>query len=272
MQIDQIVKEYEIEKPILDQFKIKLHDLIADLLNDEKIQYQIIESRTKDVDSFKNKIQREGKSYKDPINEITDLVGLRIILYYLSDVIKVSRIINSEFKVIPEHSFDKINLLEPNEFGYLSLHQVIKIKQPRAKLSEWKKFEEIYAEIQIRTVLQHAWASISHALLYKRESEVPKKMKRKLNRLSSLLELTDEQFQELKFEQEKTSKEIDISVSNKKLDIDININSIKSFFSNFELNKTLMEILEKYDRYIFTSANDREDYSLIVQLSEQMGN
>jgi hypothetical protein len=71
------------------------------------------------------------------------------------------------------------------------------LNKERKALTEWNLMKDLKAEVQVRTVLQHAWAAISHALQYKHEQEVPKHLARQLFRLSGLLELADEEFSSL---------------------------------------------------------------------------
>jgi len=130
------------------------------------------------------------------------LCGLRVITYTLSDVKRVCALIEREFTLAPQHTVDKAKLLAPAEFGYRSRHFVGQLSPTRNTLAEWKRFAGLFAEIQVRTVLEHAWAAIDHALRYKRDEDVPTEQKRTLFRLSALLELADEDFDKLKEWQE----------------------------------------------------------------------
>jgi GTP pyrophosphokinase len=65
-------------------------------------------------------------------------------------------------------------------------------------LGEWKPFDGLKAEIQVRTIGQHAWAAISHALQYKREQDAPVNVQRRLARLAGLLELVDDESEALR--------------------------------------------------------------------------
>lgn len=232
-------EKYRILRPKHEEFTSKVHSLIKELLNDNDIKTQNIECRTKTVESFLEKIDREGKSYTDPLNEMTDLSGIRIILYYLDDIEKVEKLFNTEFKVDSKNSINKKEVLDFDQFGYLSVHQIITLKNPRMDLSEWKKFKGFTAEIQIRTVLQHAWASISHALQYKSESDIPKELRRQLHRLSGLFELADEEFLQIKEKKNKIIDAINSSIETNKFEIPVNIDSLKSYFESSEVIKLI---------------------------------
>jgi ppGpp synthetase/RelA/SpoT-type nucleotidyltranferase len=158
------------------------------------IRYQTIEHRVKDAESLIQKVTRPEKQYGDPLSEVTDLAGVRITTYYLDDLDRVGNVIADNFAVSKEDSADRGALLRPNEFGYRSIHYVVSLSSGRSALPEWKPFGSMFVEVQVRTVLQHAWAAMSHALDYKGTHDVPALLSRRLYRLSGLLELADEEF------------------------------------------------------------------------------
>jgi ppGpp synthetase/RelA/SpoT-type nucleotidyltranferase/Flp pilus assembly protein TadD len=162
--------------------------------------YPIITSRTKSIESFAEKIQREGKDYKAPLKEITDLCGVRIITHTLDEVDRMEEAIGKEFAVDEKNSDDKGEKLKFNEFGYLSKHFIIQLKEPSGGWTN-KKLEglkELKAELQLRTLAQHTWADIYHELGYKNEFQLPGRYKREFARLAALLESCDRGFGDIK--------------------------------------------------------------------------
>jgi hypothetical protein len=97
---------------------------------------------------------------------------------------------------------DKRETLAADQFGYVSVHKVVSLSKERAQLTEWAAWKDVQFEVQVRTVLQHSWAAIDHALRYKVKTDVPKTSLRRLMRLSGLLELADQEFAELRKERE----------------------------------------------------------------------
>ena len=192
--MEPFINEYQLIRPLYEDYSERLRILLKSLIDENHIKYHLIESRTKSLESFKEKLLRKEPKYSNPIEEMTDLSGIRIIVYYIDDVEKIEKIIKEEFIIDEQNSIDKRTLLKTNEFGYQSVHYVISLSKDRQKLPEWKKYSKFKAEIQIRTVLQHSWASISHELEYKTKFEIPSTLKRKLFRLASLIELADEEF------------------------------------------------------------------------------
>jgi len=172
-------------------FTDSLFQLTEKLLNKAGVKYHTVEKRTKTLDSITEKLDR--KEIQN-VEDLTDITGLRIILYYQDDVDRVEEIIRTNFEIDKLNSVDKSKLYNSNEFGYLSVHYIISLSGIRITLPEWSDFHELKAELQIRTVLQHSWASISHELSYKKSYDVPKELERRLFRLAGLFELADEQF------------------------------------------------------------------------------
>jgi putative GTP pyrophosphokinase len=196
--VNDVIRQYRELLPTYKSFVSRLENLIVDLLKVEGIRIHFTESRVKTPESLNEKISRPGKSYDDPLNQIPDTVGVRVVLYYQDDVEKVGDVIKREFKVLEVEHSHQMNEYSPDQFGYLSVHYIVCLNKARADLTEWKATAGFRTEIQVRTVLQHSWAAISHALQYKREGDVPISLRRKLFRLAGLFELADEEFMELR--------------------------------------------------------------------------
>jgi putative GTP pyrophosphokinase len=227
-----------------------------------------IEYRTKDIAKFIEKIQREGKEYKNPLKEVTDLVGIRIIAYYKEDVDKIGEIIKKEFDVDLKNSIDKAQILDPDRFGYLSVHYVISLSPLRKELTEWKAFANIKAEIQVRTVLQHAWAAIDHKLRYKTAKEVPKTLRRQLFRLSALLEVADDEFSNLKRLIEDTKEYYSQEFKKGKLDIELDLSSLEVYLESTKQHLNWVKIAEQVG-FKFLKEED-EDIEDIIEDSKRI--
>jgi ppGpp synthetase/RelA/SpoT-type nucleotidyltranferase len=205
----KILKEFSEKKKLLEDFKTKLNSLLSELLEAKSINPHQITCRVKDYDRLRGKIERKGNKYTC-LADITDIVGLRIITYFEDDVDIIAEIIKKEFKIDEPNSVDK-RKLETDRFGYQSLHYVIEMSDERVKLSENKKFNGLKAEVQIRSVLQHAWAEIEHDLGYKSEIEIPQAARRSFYRIAALLETADIEFVNLK----KTLSEYKANISDR---------------------------------------------------------
>jgi putative GTP pyrophosphokinase len=233
--IETLTEQYRIVRPFYETYEQRLKELLDRLMRSSKIEYEKIESRTKTVNSLYEKTTRANKDYQEPLKEITDLIGLRIVLYYNDDLKPVCDIIEREFIIDKGLSIDKSQILKPHEFGYRSIHYIVSLSKNRSNLCEWKEFSEIKVEIQIRTVLQHAWASIDHALRYKTEQDAPSELRRRLFRLSGLLELADEEFSSIRLQQHAISKKTIDKINQGDSNLEINIITILEFIKRSAL-------------------------------------
>lgn len=195
---ESILKSYEAGRDTYQSFSSALAALISQLLKHEGIEIHSVSHRCKTLASLKGKISK--KHTYGLLEEITDLAGVRLITHYEDDVDKVARLIESEFKVDKENSIDKRVAMDPDKFGYLSLHYVVSLNDERAFLRENQSYAGLKAEIQIRSILQHSWAEIEHDTGYKSEVEVPRHIRRRFSRLAGLLEIADREFIDIRNE------------------------------------------------------------------------
>ena len=167
MKKNNILKEYRDQKQEFMSCEEKIKELLKELLDAEEIKYHTINSRIKEESSLEKKCNLKGDKY-NKLEDITDIIGIRVITYYSDDIDKVAKIIEDNFDVDKENSIDKRETLDIDRFGYLSLHYIVKLKEDRLKLQEYRNCNH-KVEIQIRSILQHAWAEIEHDLGYKNQ-------------------------------------------------------------------------------------------------------
>ena len=183
-----ILQEYRDNFSLFKEYEGKILALLKNSLDEAGIHLASIESRIKTEDSLAGKLERKGYKYKS-LADITDILGVRLITYYIDDVDKVATAIERLFEVDWENSIDKRKVHDIDSFGYLSLHYVCSTEE----------FPFRY-EILMRTVLQHAWANLDHDTGYKSGVEIPKRYMRSMSRLAGMLELIDEEFSKIRSE------------------------------------------------------------------------
>lgn len=216
-------------------------------MEDQEIPIQDINGRVKEKNSLDKKIDFKKGKYKK-LEDITDICGIRIITYFKNDVDKIAKILAGNFKIDKANTIDKRKTEDPEKFGYVSLHYVIELSEDRLKLDELKKFKGMRVEIQIRTVLQHAWAEIEHDLGYKSKKSIPKEVTRRFARLAGLIELADEEFTTIKeqsvvyFDDVKTNI---VEKENKK-SIGIDVISISSYILNDDNYRECINRIQDY--------------------------
>ena len=184
----------------------------------------LIQTRSKTLASFAEKIQRAGRHYVDPLEELPDLCGARIITHTLGEVSTVCHFLEKHFHIFEEDTHNKLDLMKSNEFGYLSYHYLVAFKPDTfsadtvpATLVE----KNLKAEIQVRTILQHAWADIAHEWSYKSRFDLPRRWKREFDRLAALLEEADQGFERLQRELKEYASSYDAYYSKEQLQTEI---------------------------------------------------
>jgi putative GTP pyrophosphokinase len=244
--VESVVNGYAVKWLVYDEFASHLADLVQDLMGKTGIESHAVENRAKSVESFREKIKRPGKAYVNALQEVSDLAGVRVILYYEEDVRKVCRLLEKEFLIVRSQSADKAKLLAEDQFGYRAVHYVIKLTNPRQRLPGWARYKGLKAEFQVRTVLQHAWAAFSHKLQYKTESHIPKQGRRRLERLAGLLELADDEFSDLKNQLMATSRRNKAKLFRGMYGLEIDLSSVTEYVWSSEVIAGIMSRFRKF--------------------------
>ncbi len=266
------VGDYRDKLETYQAFAERFKELLRELLKTSDIKIHFIESRAKTPESFAEKLSRPGKQYKDPFTELPDIVGVRIVLYYLDDIPKVGALLANEFSIIEEERGHLPESYAADQFGYLSMHYVLTLKDNRSALPEWNRFKEIKAEIQVRTVLQHSWAAVSHVLQYKREGNVPLALRRRLHRLCGLFELADEEFVTVRREASELTKVVSEALKNDPDSVDLDSESLKQLLSSWSDFPAIGEKLKALGWTIdLNSSDDEENIGFIIENSHRIG-
>lgn len=230
--MNNILVNYTKKYILYESFSTEIERLLKNILSDCSLQIHAITSRTKDPKSLEKKISKPDKSYSK-LEEITDLSGIRIITYFEKDIEAIKEIIVNEFQIDNSKSEDKREKIHEREFSYQSHHLIISLKKPREDLTDYLKYKNLYCEIQIRTILQHAWAEIEHDIGYKNQFNLPKSLSRRFGKLSALLELADDEFGRLKLDIENYAIESANLIKTENInDLLINEIVLKEFIEN----------------------------------------
>ena len=155
----------------------------------------IVQTRSKSISSFAEKAMRKRLETRDPVRQFTDLCGGRIIARTRSEVDALGEWIKEQFEIDAENSVDTSERLGPTEFGYRSVHYIVSF-DPRRTLCVPvdRSLYGLRAEVQLRTLLEHAWADFGHDVSYKGAFKLPRKWERDIALLSAELEDSDHAF------------------------------------------------------------------------------
>ena len=183
---EMLLQQYRELLPTLQQLADEASSQLRHALREQGIYITAMEHRVKTEKSLAGKLELKGAKYKS-IDDITDLVGLRVITFYTDEVDKVAAIAKRVFDIDWQESVDKRKLHQLDSFGYNSLHYICRLKTGGPRF-----------ELQMRTALQHVWSTIEHDTGYKGDVKIPREYKRQFSRLAGMMELIDDEFSRLR--------------------------------------------------------------------------
>jgi len=203
-------EEYDRLQPvrtkIIRELEICIEEALTSLSSPPRMQGRVKSFGSyfrKYIRLLKNAPAEQGTDASAPI--INDIIGIRVICPFLEDLAAVEELLKKDFNVLEverkggDHTY--------REFGYESIHLLITI--PEDMLKKYGSFGCETAEIQIRTILQDAWAEVEHELVYKAEfTPFDDPLKRKLAAVNASLSLADIIFQEIRSYQRELNGEL----------------------------------------------------------------
>ncbi len=215
-----ILQEYRDNLPLLNQTADSVRASLRKALDDAGLIIAALECRVKTEHSLAGKLELKGSKYAS-LGDLTDIIGLRVITFYIDDVDKVASAVERLFTVDWENSVDKRKLHDIDSFGYLSLHYICSTPGCPYRF-----------EIQMRTVLQHAWANMNHDTGYKSGVEIPTRYRRDMSRIAGMLELIDDEFSRIRTEINDYRRRVQALVASGNLaDVALDGDSFRSFLA-----------------------------------------
>ncbi len=183
--VRRAVQEYAARHPEMVSAADGAVAVIGGILDEAGINYLTIAGRAKGIASFAEKATRteEGRPlYADPLSDIGDQLGVRVITYVRDDVEAVAALLAEQLPVLDDRDFGELTASQ-GRFGYASRHLQVEI-------------DGRVVQVQLRTVLQHAWAEFEHDIRYKGTvpPEHTSEFDRRFTLAAGLLELADQEF------------------------------------------------------------------------------
>jgi predicted RNase H-like nuclease/ppGpp synthetase/RelA/SpoT-type nucleotidyltranferase len=183
------VQQYAARHPELVTAATEAVALIGTILDEAGINYLTIDGRAKGIASFAEKATRTEDDvplYLDPLTDIGDQLGVRVITYVRDDVEAVAALLGEQLPVLDDRDFGELTASQ-GRFGYASRHLQVEIGGRMV-------------QVQLRTVLQHAWAEFEHDIRYKGTvpPEHASEFDRRFTLAAGLLELADQEFSEIR--------------------------------------------------------------------------
>ena len=196
--VQEAVQRYAAVQPELRQVADGFVALVTALLDDAGINYVSVTGRAKSVASFAGKAGRSvdgAPAYPDPLTDITDQVGVRVVTYLHGDVTAVADLLADQLSVLDDRDMGQ-ETARQGRFGYASRHLLVAVDPVKGVAAAYDDLRARSASVQVRTILQHAWAEFEHDVRYKGtipEEHVPD-LDRRFTLAAGLLELADREF------------------------------------------------------------------------------
>lgn len=195
---EELMEQYRERLPIYQRLAELADKALRKALAEQHVIVTVLEHRVKEENSLAGKLELKGAKYRT-IDDVTDIVGMRVVTFYSADVDKVAAIVNELFEVDWSNSVDKRKLHRLDSFGYNSLHYICRLRKSVVDDPEQPLLNALPFEIQMRTALQHVWSTLDHDTAYKTGGvKIPQEYQRQFNRLAGMLELIDEEFSRLR--------------------------------------------------------------------------
>jgi region found in relA / spoT proteins family protein len=263
----KIVDGYSVSRGSYEDCLNYVENTVKNIIKSQSINVHEIVGRVKTIESLEGKVKR--KNYSN-LAEITDLCGIRIITYFSDDVDKIAELISQEFEVDLENTIDKRKSEDPTKFGYVSLHYVVGLREENTSPTLYGRFKNIKLEIQIRTVMQHAWAEIEHDLGYKSKEDIPDQYRRQFSRLAGLIELADDNFLQLKNSINNYEQEIREKLPTSKKELPIDSSTLMTYVTEDQNYIELLNTIKSSDVDIDFNINS-SFLSTVVQRVKKLG-
>lgn len=218
--LENLKLQFQAQYPRWDQARQVVIQELGPLLSNRSIVLGMpLESRVKSWQSIQEKFERKSLALTE-LNELNDIVGVRAVLLFRSDVIRAHELINEVFDVVD--SEDTEGRLKESQFGYQSRHYQVRLPSSWLGVPSLQNLGDVSIEIQVRTLAQHVWASASHKLQYKQEKSVPAPLLRTINRVAALLETVDLEFDRVLMERTAYEK----SITSEEDDVALNVDNL----------------------------------------------
>jgi len=223
---NKLRKKYERLQPLYKRLVEEICFILRQEIERKQIKIHGFERRIKSFDSFYDKILRKEIS-GNPFEKVSDIAGVRIICLYRSDLKLLSELIYDNFDIL---SADTERTRRETSFGYMADHYVVRLK-PEVRGKRYDDIKSLPCEIQVRTILMDAWASVSHHLDYKKEIDIPSELRKDFNAVSGLLYAADTHFELFREGIEEARTKLKLSLTQRAFDTnqEINLDTLEAY-------------------------------------------
>lgn len=260
---DRLGDEYRVRAPRYELMVEVVLRILRALFRKHDLRIHSLRARVKGFASFYEKIDKKRVT-GDPFKQIHDLVGVRIVCMFREDQQRIERLLRRHFVVLRAKDLGE-PVSASRQVGYRSKHFVVQLRKNRLDLPEYEPLRDERCEIQLRTVLQDAWAEVEHYLAYKSKAAIPVSMRDGFRELSEQLEAADKAFQDLKSQKQELLHSL--RKSRILLRQEINFDSVNAFVNHFFTGPFYRKFMERPD---FEEVNTA-DINWLIEICNHYG-
>ena len=194
--INEIGLRYVESLKLYEEYAARIRNLIQDLVEVEGVEFYAIQGWAEPP----AELLRILSTLEEKDLAGVDLVTVRVLLRFPEDVLKIEELVKSEFQIDDTRSVPSSGLEDPYRFGYPAVVYILALSESRSRLREWAKYKDLSFRLELRTMLQEAWATIFPKVNQTVGTLSEKKLTRELVLLAALLEKADQGFLTLRNE------------------------------------------------------------------------
>ena len=181
---------YGDKMPAFRRAKEKLRRIlqrtVASIEDRDFVRATVVGLRIKDFESFRSKVVRKSWSAEESMTVCTDLVGGRVVCNNVEDVRRFAELLKENKVDVRPLADEEDFILHPQGRGYRALHLDLKLDVGESQFNH----KIVPCEVQIRTLLQDAWAQLAHDDIYK-QTGLPVDLEARAGDLAEVLATAD---------------------------------------------------------------------------------
>ena len=188
--VEKVISQYDEKKGLYGNFLERILGLIREFAEADGLMAHSYKGWIREREDLKSWLQNGGEVFEN-LSDVNDVAYIRVITFFESDVEIISQIVRREFSLFSSIECSSSRLKDPDRFGYVSRCHIVGLLENRLELIEYKRFRGCLVKIEIRSLLQQAWAEIDARFGFEGKNQFPTDMARNYARVAGLFEVAD---------------------------------------------------------------------------------
>ena len=260
---NKLKREYEELKSLYEGLVNEVLYILRDCITKNEIKIHSLAPRETIIKTFESLCEKVVRKQikNNHFEAIEDIAGVRVICLYRSDLERLANVILENFYYIRSNTS---RTRSETPFGYSSNHYIVRLPK-ECKGPRYNKIKDLKCEIQVRTILMDAWASVSHHLDYKQQIDIPRELRTDFEALAGLFYVADTHFELFKEGIEESRAKLIETVKQDMFDLDqeINLDSLTAYlklkFPERKIKSVESDIISELREYGYINIRQLDD-------------